>query len=107
MPKENLLGKPGEGFKIAMKTLDSGRIGIAAQVAAQTDTTTTITTASTSDDMTGSTGGCACLQSLGIGQAALELAVKYSKERKAFGAPISKLYAIQLKLSQMACQLGA
>jgi len=31
IPKENLLGKPGMGFKIAMMTLDSGRIGIAAQ----------------------------------------------------------------------------
>jgi len=31
VPKENLLGKLGEGFKIAMATLDSGRIGIAAQ----------------------------------------------------------------------------
>lgn len=31
VPKENLLGKIGEGFKIAMKTLDGGRIGIAAQ----------------------------------------------------------------------------
>ena len=31
VPKENLLGKLGEGFKIAMKTLDGGRIGIAAQ----------------------------------------------------------------------------
>jgi butyryl-CoA dehydrogenase len=29
--KENLLGKPGEGFKIALQTLDGGRIGIAAQ----------------------------------------------------------------------------
>ena len=64
------------GFKIAMMTLDAGRIGIAAQA-------------------------------LGIAQAALECAVKYSKERKAFGSPISKLYAIQLKLSQMASALGA
>ncbi len=31
IPKENLLGKEGEGFKIAMNTLDGGRIGIAAQ----------------------------------------------------------------------------
>lgn len=31
VPKENLLGEEGEGFKIAMATLDGGRIGIAAQ----------------------------------------------------------------------------
>lgn len=31
VPKENLLGKEGEGFKIAMATLDGGRIGVAAQ----------------------------------------------------------------------------
>ena len=31
VPKENLLGKEGEGFKIAMQTLDGGRIGVAAQ----------------------------------------------------------------------------
>ena len=31
VPKENMLGKEGEGFKIAMKTLESGRIGVAAQ----------------------------------------------------------------------------
>ena len=31
VPKANLLGKLGEGFKIAMKTLDGGRIGIASQ----------------------------------------------------------------------------
>ncbi|MCB2295378.1 acyl-CoA dehydrogenase [Clostridium algoriphilum] len=31
VPKENLLGKEGKGFGMAMKTLDGGRIGIAAQ----------------------------------------------------------------------------
>lgn len=31
VPKENLLGKEGDGFKIAMSTLDGGRIGVAAQ----------------------------------------------------------------------------
>ena len=31
VPKENMVGGPGEGFKVAMATLDCGRIGIAAQ----------------------------------------------------------------------------
>ena len=31
VPKTNMLGKMGEGFKVAMKTLDGGRIGIASQ----------------------------------------------------------------------------
>ena len=31
IPKENMLGKQGQGFKIAMHTLDGGRIGIASQ----------------------------------------------------------------------------
>ena len=31
IPADNLLGKEGDGFKIAMKTLEGGRIGIAAQ----------------------------------------------------------------------------
>jgi butyryl-CoA dehydrogenase len=31
VPRQNLLGKPGDGFRIALNTLDNGRIGIAAQ----------------------------------------------------------------------------
>ena len=31
IPKDNLLGQPGDGFKVAMSTLDGGQIGIAAQ----------------------------------------------------------------------------
>ena len=53
VPKENLLGKEGKGFKIAMQTLDGGRIGIAAQA-------------------------------LGLGEGAIDEAVKYTKERVQF-----------------------
>lgn len=31
VPKSQVLGKVGEGFKVAMHTLDGGRIGVAAQ----------------------------------------------------------------------------
>lgn len=74
--KDHVLGSEGMGFKIAMETLNGGRIGIAAQA-------------------------------LGIAQASLEAAVKYSKQRKAFNAPISNLQAIQFKLSDMATIVDA
>ena len=74
--KSQVLGEEGLGFRIAMETLNGGRIGIAAQA-------------------------------LGIAQASLEAAVKYSKQRKAFDAPISKLQAIQFKLSDMATLVDA
>ncbi|HEY1100219.1 MAG TPA: acyl-CoA dehydrogenase [Myxococcota bacterium] len=74
IPKDNMLGEPGAGFKIAMGTLDGGRIGIAAQA-------------------------------LGIAQAALEASVAYARERKAFGAPIEKLQAIQFKIADMALRV--
>ena len=76
VPKENRLGSEGEGFTIAMKTLNGGRIGIASQA-------------------------------LGIASGAYELAVNYSKERKAFGKEISKHQGIAFKLAEMATKIEA
>lgn len=44
-------------------------------------------------------------QAIGIAEASLEAALKYSQERKAFGEPISKFQAIQFKLSDMATKV--
>jgi len=44
---------------------------------------------------------------LGIGQAALDEAVKYAAERKQFGKPINRFQAVQLKLAEMATDLEA
>ncbi len=76
VPDAYRLGDEGMGFKIAMNTLDGGRIGIAAQA-------------------------------LGIAESAYEKAVAYTHERKAFGAPIARLQAIQFKVADMAMQLDA
>jgi len=76
IPSRYRLGQEGEGFKIAMATLDGGRIGIAGQA-------------------------------LGIARAALEAAVAWAKERKAFGQPIGNLQAIQFMLADMATELDA
>ncbi len=76
VPADQILGKEGDGFKIAMSGLDSGRIGIAAQ-------------------------------SLGVAQAAFDAAVKYTKNRKQFGTPISKHQAIRFQIADMATQIEA
>lgn len=76
VPKSNRIGENGFGFTFAMKTLDGGRIGIAAQA-------------------------------LGIASGAYELALAYSKERQAFGKPISNHQAIQFKLADMATEIEA
>ena len=76
IPKENLLGKIGKGFGIAMKTLDGGRIGIASQA-------------------------------LGIAQGALDETVKYTKERKQFGKPISAFQNTQFQLADMSAKIEA
>jgi alkylation response protein AidB-like acyl-CoA dehydrogenase len=46
-------------------------------------------------------------QALGIASGALEMSLKYSKERKSFGKPISEHQAIQFKLSEMATKVEA
>ncbi len=46
-------------------------------------------------------------QALGIASGAYELALQYSKERKAFGVPISQHQAIQFKLADMATEIEA
>jgi butyryl-CoA dehydrogenase len=76
IPKENLLGMEGDGFKICMNTLDVSRIDIGAQA-------------------------------VGIAQAALDEAVKYAKERKAFGQPICNFEMIQSMFAEMATQIQA
>ena len=76
IPADQILGGENSGFKIAMSTLDGGRIGIASQA-------------------------------LGIARAALEKAIDYSKERKAFGKPLARLQAIQFKIADMATELDA
>jgi butyryl-CoA dehydrogenase len=64
VPAENMLGKPGQGFMIAMTTLEAGRIGVASQA-------------------------------LGIGQASIDAAFAFAKDRKAFGKTILDLQTIQ------------
>lgn len=74
--KDNLLGEFGRGFRYAMSTLDSARVGVAAQ-------------------------------GLGLARRALDESVAYAKKRVQFGAPISKLQAIQWMIADMAVKVEA
>ena len=76
VPKENLLGKEGAGFKIAMQTLDGGRIGIAAQA-------------------------------LGIGEGAINEAIKYTSERVQFKKRISSFQNTQFQIADMHTRMQA
>ena len=76
IPKDRLLGKQGKGFGIAMKKLDGGRIGIAAQA-------------------------------LGIGEGAIDEAIKYTKERVQFGRRISQFQNTQFQLADMHTRMQA
>jgi alkylation response protein AidB-like acyl-CoA dehydrogenase len=74
VPRSALLAPPGSGFKRAMVSLDSGRIGIGAQA-------------------------------LGIAQAAMEAALRYARERTAFGQPLAGFQAIQFMLADMSAAI--
>lgn len=76
VPKGNLLSREGDGFKIAMAGLDTGRIGIAAQA-------------------------------VGIAQGALDVSLKYAKERIQFRVPIARHQAIQMMLADMGTMVEA
>lgn len=76
VPKSAMMGQEGDGFKIAMSTLDGGRIGVATQA-------------------------------VGIAREALEVAVRYSKERQAFGKSISSFQGLQFMIADMATRLEA
>ena len=76
IPADHLLGKEGDGYKIALSNLESGRIGIAAQ-------------------------------SVGMARAALDAAVEYANERKAFGVEIVQHQAVAFRLADMATQIEA
>jgi len=76
VPAANRLGEEGQGFKVAMVTLDGGRIGIAAQAQ-------------------------------GIAQRALDLAIRYAKERQQFGKPLSAFQWNQFQLADMATEVEA
>lgn len=76
VPTENRIGEEGEGYSIALASLDVGRLGIAA---------------------------CA----VGIGQAALDLAANYSRQRHAFGKPIGDFQGVSFMLADMATSIQA
>lgn len=76
IPTANLVGKEGNGWEQAMRTLNSGRIGIAAGA-------------------------------VGVARAALETAIKYVKERKAFGRPIGDFQLIREMIAQSAVEIDA
>jgi alkylation response protein AidB-like acyl-CoA dehydrogenase len=76
VPATHLVGKEGQGFYIAMHTLDRSRPTIGAQA-------------------------------VGIAQGALDYALGYMKERKAFGKPIADLQGLQFMVADAAMKIEA
>ena len=52
-------------------------------------------------------GSTSARRALGIAQAAYDAALQYSRDREAFGKPISDFQAIQIKLADMATKIQA
>jgi len=46
-------------------------------------------------------------QAIGVAQGALDMAIRYAKEREAFGAPIANFQSIQFKIAEMATKIEA
>ena len=76
IPESNRVGREGQGFRIAMQTLDSARPFVGAV-------------------------------SVGLAQAALDVAVAYAKERKQFGQPIASFEMVQEMVADMAMKVDA
>ncbi len=76
IPADRLMGPVGKGYKIAIETLNEGRIGIGAQM-------------------------------VGVGQAALDAAIGYAKERVQFGKRLSEFQAMRFQLADGATRLAA
>jgi alkylation response protein AidB-like acyl-CoA dehydrogenase len=74
--EDQRIGAEGEGYRIALSTLESGRIGIAAQ-------------------------------SVGMARAALDYAIAYAKDRRAFGVPIMEHQAVSFRLVDAKTRLEA
>ena len=118
IPKENLLGKEGKGFGIAMHTLDGGRIGIRGS---STYELIFQDCRIPKDALLGAQGkgfpiamhtldggriGIAS-QALGLAEGALERTIEYVKERKQFGRAIGAFQNTQFQLADMATKVQA
>ena len=76
VPRANVLGEVGKGYKVAIETLNEGRIGIGAQM-------------------------------VGLAQGAIDHTIKYTRDRKQFGAAIADFQAVRHQLARAATELEA
>jgi alkylation response protein AidB-like acyl-CoA dehydrogenase len=76
VPREQLVGERGRGFRDAKRVLEGGRVAMAAMA-------------------------------VGLAQGALDAAVRYARERQAFGRPIGQFQGIQAMLADLATEVEA